>query len=511
MLGNRELTIGDYWAIARRRRWAIIIPALVGPIVAFLVSLTLPARYTSTTLVLIEQQKVPESYVRSVVTDELSQRLATMQEQILSRTRLQPIIEKFNLYKEDQNRASMEDLIGRLRKSITIKAVRTMPGTRSENAALPGFMISFTADSPRLAQQVCAEITSMFMEENLHVREQRAVGTTEFLAKQLEEAKQKLDEQDAKLAAFKQRYIGQLPGQEQPNLNILMGLNTQLDAVNQTLSRAQQDKSYIESLLTQQLAAWQASQEANNPETLEKQLANLQAQFVALEARYTPNHPDVIKTKNDIALLKRKIDEARAAAKDRPTTPAQSAKGLEPPQIQQFRTQIHVAEQVIREKSKEQERLQSEIRTYQARIQLSPVVEQRYTELTRGYQTALGFHNSLLAKKTESEMSTDLERRQQGEQFRVMDPANLPERPSFPNRPLFAAGGFGGGLALGLGLTLLLEMRDKSLRNERDVEFYLQLPTLALVPSVGVTNEKKTTFWKRNLQTQAGARQLPRG
>jgi capsular polysaccharide biosynthesis protein len=128
---------------------------------------------------------------------------------------------------------------------------------------------------------------------------------------------------------------------------------------------------------------------------------------------------------------------------------------------------------------------------------LSPVVEQQYKELTRDYQTALDFHNDLLSKKTQSEMATDLERRQQGEQFRVMDPANLPERPSFPNRPLFALGGLGGGLALGLGLALVLEMRDKSLRNERDVEFYLQLPTLALLPSVQSGNGKQNRFWKR--------------
>ncbi len=507
MIGNRELTVDDYLAILRRRRWVIVIPALLGPVIAFLISLALPARYTSQTLVLVEQQKVPESYVRSVVGEELTQRLATMQEQILSRTRLQPIIEKFNLYKEDLHRVSMEELVERLRKSIRVSPVLAMAGTRPETG-LPGFTISFTTNNPRLAQQVCAEITSMFMEENLRVREQRAEGTTEFLAKQLEGAKRKLDDQDARLAAFKQRYIGQLPGQEQANLNILVGLNTQMEAVSQTLSRAQQDKTYMESMLTQQLAAWQASQETNNPETLEKQLANLQSQLLTLEARYTPDHPDVIKTKNDIAQLKKKIEETKAATKDKPTAEDQTAKGLEPPQIQQLRGQIHLAEEIIREKAREQERLQNEIKNYQARIQLSPVVEQKYKEIIRDYQTALEFHNDLLAKKTQSEMATDLERRQQGEQFRVMDPANLPERPSFPNRPLFALGGLGSGVALGLGLALVLEMRDKSLRNERDVEFYLQLPTLALVPSVSAPNGKKFAFWKRRRAAQTGV--LPR-
>ncbi len=507
MLGNRELRIDDYIAILRRRLWVIVIPAVLGPALALAYSLKLHDRYTSSTLVLVEQQKVPESYVRSVVTDELNQRLVTMQEQILSRTRLQPIIEKFGLYKAEAGQASTEDLVAQLRGSIRVTPVQPMLGTR-ENG-LPGFTISFMADNPQLAQRVCAEITSMFMEENLKVREQRAEGTTEFLAKQLEEAKRKLDEQDARLAAFKQRYVGQLPGQEQTNLNILMGLNTQLDAVNQALSRAQQDKTYMESLLSQQLAVWKASKEANAPDTLEKQLATLQSQLFTLEARYTPDHPDVIKAKNDIAQLKKKIDEAGATVKDKPAVETQAATRIEPPQIQQLRGQIYLVEQNMGERSAEQERLREQIKTFQARVQLSPVIEQQYKELTRDYQTALDFHNSLLAKKNESEMATDLEKRQQGEQFRVMDPPNLPERPTFPNRQMIALYGLGGGLALGLSLALVLEMRDKCLRNERDVEFYLQLPTLALVPSIGVTKGKRIAFWKRG-RAQAGFTQVPR-
>ncbi len=505
MLGHRELTIDDYLAILRRRRWAIAIPIVVVAVGAYLVSLALPARYTSQTLVLIEHQRVPEHYVKSVVTDELNQRLATMQEQILSRTRLQPIIEKFGLYKKDIVHTPMEDLVERLRKSVRVTPVLAMTGTQA--GGLPGFYISFTTDNPRLAQQVCAEITSMFMEENLRAREQRAEGTTEFLTKQLEEAKRKLDAQDARLAGFKQRYIGQLPGQEQTNLNIMMGLNTQLEAVNLSLSRAQQDKTYLESLLAQQVAAWESSQAAspgaNSPETLEDQLATLQRQLVTLEGRYTLDHPDVIKTKNDIAQLQKKIDQAAAKTKDKPTEDSKKDKRPEPPQIQQLRNQIYLAEQTMQQSAREQTKLQEEIKDYQRRVQLSPVVEQQYKEITRDYQTALEFHNELLAKRQQSEMATDLERRQQGEQFLVMDPANLPERPSFPNRPLFAAGGLGGGLALGLAIAIFLEMRDKSLYTEQDVEFFLGLPTLALVPSIDVENGRKRAFWKRPKKGEA--------
>ncbi len=506
MLGHRELTIDDYLAILRRRLWVIVLPVVLGPVAAYLISLRLPNRYTSQTLVIVEQQKVPESFVMSVVTEDLTQRLATMQEQILSRTRLQPIIERFGLYKEDAGRVTMEDLVDRLRRSITVRPLRPVPASGPQG--IPGFYISFTADNPRLAQQVCSEITSLFMTENLRLREQRAEGTTNFLQKQVEQAKNKLDEQDAKLAAFKRRYIGQLPDEEKTNLGILMGLNTQLEAVTQLLSRAQQDKLYMESVLDQQLVAWQAAQTGTNPQTVEQQLAVLQDQLVTLEARYTNRHPDVIKLKNDIAQLRKKINEADAAVKNKPTEQPLKAALSEPAPILRLRDQIHQYQLTISEKTREQERLSEQIKLYQARVQLSPVVEQQYKDLTRDHLTALSFYNELLGKTNQSEMATDLERRQQGEQFRVMDPANLPEKPSFPDRPLFAAGGLVGGLALGLALTTVLELRDKALRSERDIEFYLQLPTLALVPEISMRDGKKNGFWKhaKRRETQPGKR-----
>jgi polysaccharide chain length determinant protein (PEP-CTERM system associated) len=495
MLGHRDLNVDDYIAILRRRLWVILVPMVVAPALAYAYSLTIPDRYTSQTLVLVEQQKVPQSYVRSVVTDELNERLGTMKEQILSRTRLQPIIERLELWKDDWNRAPMEELVGRLRASIVVTPVR--PVVPQGQAQLPGFFITVTHENARRAQQICTDVTSMFIEENLRLREQRAQGTTDFLAKQLEEAKRKLDEQDGRLAAFKRQYIAQLPGQEQMNMNILMGLNTQLEAVTQLLNRTQQDRAYMMSLLDQQVAAWEASQAGNNPATLEQQMAALQNQLVTLEARYTPDHPDVIKLKNDIAQLKKKIDEATAAASSQKDDKEHKARLTEPPQIQQLRNQVHQADQTIREKTRELERIQEQIKVYQARVQLSPMIEQQYKELTRDYQTALDFYNSLLAKKTESEMATELERRQQGEQFRVMDPANLPERPSYPNRLMFAGGGLAIGMGLGFAIALLLELRDKTIRNERDVEFYLAVPTLGLLPTIDHGNGAAARkFWQ---------------
>jgi protein tyrosine kinase modulator len=501
MLGHRQLEMNDYLEILRRRWWIILVPAVVLCVFTYLGSLLLSDQYKSNTLVLVEGQKVPESYVKSIVTEDIGQRLGTMKEQILSRTRLQPIIEKFGLYKNDNSElrhilksiglskydrgeVPMEDRVENFRKAILVTPVQSLISSRDE---LPGFTISFSAGDPRLAQQVCSEITSMFIEENLRQREQSAVGTTDFLKNQLDDAKKRLDEQDARLAAFKRRFMGALPGNEQTDLNMMTAYGSRLDAVTSELTRAQQDKAYAETLLAQQLSAWQSSQKSGEirDDSLERQLGDLQAQLVSMRAHYTEDYPDVVKLKQDISALQKKIEDSSKPSDNKTDQSKASANRPEPQQIQQLRLQLHQLDILVKQKTQEQAQLKEQLAAYQRRLSMSPAVEEQYKEITRDHETAVQFYNELLAKKDQSEMATDLERRQQGEQFRVMDPPDLPERPSFPNRPLFAGFGLGFGLVLGVGLALLLEARDESLRTEKDIEHFLHLPTLASVPVVG--------------------------
>jgi polysaccharide chain length determinant protein (PEP-CTERM system associated) len=478
---ERELTLQDYMAMLRRRWVLILVLAVVGAPLAYVVSRFLPDRYKSQTLVLVEQPSIPSDIVRSLDTADITQRLSSMQQQILSRSRLEPIIAQFGLYASEVNKVPMEDLVGRLQKGIEVTPI--LPMAETQTRQLPGFYVNVTLSNPRTAQQVCSAVTSMFIEENLRLRQQHSEDTTAFLVTQLAEAKANLDAQDAKLAAFKSRHLGDLPEQEQMNLNFLTTLTSQLDAATQALARAQQDKSFAESNLAQQISAWQATQAGHNPETLEQQLAAMQTQLATLQARYTEDYPDVIKAKKDVASLKKQI--AEADAKRATSDPSKGQKStLEPMQIAQLRAQVHNLDSVIAEKAREQEQIKQQIKVYQDRVQSSPAVEQEFKELTRGYQTALDSYNELQKKRDASAMAADLERKQQGEQFRVLDPANLPDKPSFPNRPLFAVGGFGGGLGLGLVIAFLLEMKDSSLKTERDVEFILHLPVLAMIPEL---------------------------
>jgi protein tyrosine kinase modulator len=496
MLGKRALTMGDYLAMLRRRIWWIVIPTLLAPLLGFLVSYAFAPKYKSQSLVLVEGQKVPEGYVKPVVTEDLMQRIATMQQQVLTRSRLRPMIERLDLAK---NPADADELIASVRENLSIDPVQpssvgsnatttTSSGKKkkagpspSNSSDVPGFYVSFTANKPRIAQQICAALTSMLLEENLKAREQLAQGTTDFLTRQLDESKQTLDDLEGKITSFKKDHMGQLPGDEDSNLKILMTLNSQLEASTQTLNRATQDKSYAESGLAQQLANWKSSQTSINPQTLEQQISSLQSQLVTQQSRYTDDHPDVIKTKNDIAELKRKLDEVNAAPVQAIEATAAAANS-EPAEIRQLRSQIHQYDTVIKQVTADQKRLETQISQYQSRVVLSPGIEEQYKGLTRDYDTAQRVYNDLLAKKTQAEIQTDMEHRQQGEQMRLLNPASLPDSPSFPTRWMFAAGGLGAGLGLGFGLAILKEFLDSSVRNERDVQAALELPMLGALP-----------------------------
>jgi polysaccharide chain length determinant protein (PEP-CTERM system associated) len=508
MIGTRELTMDDYLAMLRRRAKVILIPALLAPLAGFVISYAFPPKYMSQSLILVEGQKVPESMVQPVVTQDLTERIATLQQQVLSQSRLQPMVERLGLAKNPQG---VDDMVEAIRQNMSVEPVITdlsqigstkrRPGPPT--SPVPGFYVNYTAKNAREAQLICNSLTSMLLEENLKSRQNVAQGTTDLLNKGLDDAKRSLDDIEAKLAAFKKQYVGQLPGDEDNNLKILTGLNTQLEANTQTLNRAQQDKAYTESLLAQQLAAWKTQQSTNNPQTLEKQLSDLQSQLVQLQARYTEDHPDVIKVKADIVGVKKKLAEINSTTAQSTDTSNEKASAMEPAEIRQLRLQIHQYGDLIVSATRAQKKLEQEISLYQGRVALSPAVEEQYKQLARDYDNAQKNYQNLLADKSKSDLALKMEQQQQGEQMHLLNPASLAEDPSFPNRPLFAGAGFGAGLALGLVLGLWLELRDKAIRTEADAEAALQLPVLINVPwimeeaaTTTPSGDEKRPFWK---------------
>jgi len=500
MIENRELTIDDYLAMLRRRAAIILIPALVVPLLGFLISFAFPAKYTSSSTILVEGQKVPENMVQPVVSEDLNAWLSALQQRVLSASKLQPIVGRIYPTKSVAEQGA---IIDEIRANIAVSPVPTEfapTRRRPGSSSVPGFTVSYTAPNPHEAQQICNELTSLFVTENLNEIQAAATGTSEVLNRGIEDAKRNLDDLDSKLAAFKKQYVGQLPGDEESNLKILMGLNSQLDANTQTLNRAQQDKAYTESMLAQQFASWKSAQSSTNPQTLEKQLSDLQSELLSLRARYTDDHPDVVKAKADIAEVKKKLAEVNKAAADAPDSTNDKASAGEPPEIRQLRLQIHQYTELIAAATRDQKRLQTEIAQYQGRVSLSPAIEEQYKLLTRDYDNAQKAYQDLLTKKSTNDLTINMNNQSQGERMFPAITASLPDSPSSPNRLMFAVGGLGAGLALGLALAMWFEFRDKSIRTETDAETALQLPMLAAVPWVGVAsngngNGNGRRFW----------------
>jgi polysaccharide chain length determinant protein (PEP-CTERM system associated) len=507
MLGHRALTLQDYGTILKRRWWIIALPAIIFPILGFGITYLVPPEYISQTLVLVEQQKVPEDYVKAVVTEDLNGRLATMKEQILSRSRLQPIIERFNLFAN--GKMSMDDRIDLTRKNIGITPIRS---EIARTNGLPGFYISFKANDARTAQLVCGEIQSLFVSENLNDRAASAAGTTEFLAAQLADAKTKLDEQDARLKKFQETYIGKLPGAEQSNINMLTTLNTQLDAATQALNRMEQNRSYAESMMTlQQQNQPSAATERGGmgQSALQTELQQLQTQEADLTSRYTDDYPDVVAVKRKIAEVRKKIADAPPPSTTTPLSTA--AKSTDSMSTQQFRLQLKAMDQEIALKKRDQAAVQAQLHLYQERVASSPQVEEEYKAITRDNATAQQFYGDLLKKMNDSKMATDLEKRQQGEQFRVMDEPNLPESPAFPKRQVFVGGGLAAGLTLGLIIVAILEYMDTALRTERDIWSFTKLPTLGVIAFTGdaeAIKPKRRWFGRKTPNLTAGSKPL---
>jgi len=486
MVRNGELSWADAKRTVRRYWWIVPLSAVLFGGIGLGSALVLPKKYTSETLVEVRQPSVGPDFVKPVVTEDLNHRLASMKEQILSRTRMQPIIDKFGLYAEERGRVQIEDLVERLRSAIEIKPMEPTPGTQSRQ--LPGFHVDVTFNNSNSAQKICREVTLMLLEQNSRERKQQAVETTSFLSGQLKEAKENLADQDARLAQFKRQYLGSLPEEEQSNLNILTGMNAQLEANTQALSRAHQDKAFNESLLGQQEANWKASQTRQAPETVEHQLEILQDQLASLESRYTPEHPDVIKLKNQIEEMKKRTAEEQKN-KSAGNVSAPSA-ATQPPELQQLRARLRQDDINISDLNKRQGQIQDEIRELRTRVQASPMVEQQLKELTRNYQTAQEFYNDLLKKWQNAGVAGELENQQQSEQFLIVDPPSLPVQPSFPKKINFAGAGLGTGMALGVAILYWLAISDKALYTERDVELALKLPVLALVPMLELTADQ---------------------
>ena len=495
----------EYLALARRLRWYFLLPLFSGWLIVSAVGWLLPAVYRSGTLILVEQPTVPQQYVVPNVASNLQDRLQSITQQILSRTRLTHIIDNFHLYAKERGRSNSEELVDRMRKDIEIELVHA-----SDREQLTAFNIYYSSDSPQVAQAVTRELTNFFISENLEARQQQSEDTTKFLGSQLEGARRNLGEQEKRVREYKDRYLGELPGQLQSNIQILTGLQNQLQAVEDALGRAKQQNAYFESLSAQYRTLEKSLKAGDNVSVglpaLDQELERLKQQLADLSSHYTDRHPDVRKLKEQIAKTEKMQQQITADLKAKTANPAEDNSNADPHEysgrremspMMEVRSQLKGNQIEIADRQRAIKELEGKISDYQARLNRTPVREQQLTDLSRDYDQSRTNYESLLAKRNQSELATNLERRQQGEHFRILDPPSLPAKPYSPNRFKLSCIGLFAGLVLGAGSAAGAEFIDDRVYGEKELKGLLPVDVIAEIPPLPTPSEERTQQRRR--------------
>jgi succinoglycan biosynthesis transport protein ExoP len=506
----------EYWDVVRRRRWLILATVFLCWAVVWGVGWLIPPTYESEAEILVDQQQVPTNFVTPNVSTTAEEQLQTMTQQILSRTRLQNIIDQYHLYSHQNPILAMlgpGDHVEQMRKDIKIDLVET-PAPGPTQKQLTAFKISYGARSPEIANAIVSELANFFINQNMISQQERSQSTTSFLSSQLADAKARLDQQEAQVRAFKAQHLGELPDQLQSNVQILSGLQGELQSAQQALDNSQQQRLYLESIVQQYQSAQSTlnagGDSAVSPPALDKELKALRMQLAQERAQYTDNYPDVIALKDQIQkteALKKQIDaeiakNQKSEKSGNGITPATATdvQNGQPTPMMQIESQLKANQLQIQSEKKAEEQLEARIGQYQARLNMTPVTEQQLAEVSRGYKEAKADYDSLLAKQNESQLATNLEQNQQGERFSLVDPASLPPLPSKPNHILISLGGLAFGLALAAGLTILLEVTGARIRQEKDLEGVVPVRVLVGIPHISTPQEHQQRMARRWLE-----------
>jgi polysaccharide chain length determinant protein (PEP-CTERM system associated) len=506
VLPGKKYSPEEIGFIVLRRAWIVILLTAIGGGVAVAVSKRLPNQFKSETLIMLVPQRIPDAYVKAAVTASIADRLNSLEDQILSRSRLERIILDLDLYPALRKSRPMEDVVAQMRDhDITVK---------TENKE--SFRISYISGEAKTAQKTTERLASLFIEENLRDRENLAEDTSQFLNSQLEDAKRRLVEHEKKLEEYRGRYGGELPTQVTSNLQAIQNAQTQLQSLGDAADRARErrlllERQAVDLQATPEIPLTPASAPATGSpdgiagDSAAAQLQSAKSRLQILLLHDKPDHPDVKMMQRTIRDLEAKAaEEAKRAAAaavatsaEKPAAAASSpAERLREQRIKDIRLQIEDIDRQLVEKQEQDKRLRATVAEYQAKLDAVPRRESDLVELTRDYTTLQATYQSLLTKREEAKLAANLERRNICAQFKVLDPARAPERPFSPNRLQLDLGGAGSGLALGLLIVAFLEYKDSSLKSEEDAVRLLDLRVLAMVPLMASEADRRTRRWR---------------
>ena len=477
------MELRDFGKLFLRRKWTIVFSVLCILFAASVYCVVTPELYKSSITILIIPQSVPQDYVRSTISVKVEQQLATIKQQVLSRTTLAKVMDEFRIFEKERKNLDPEEVFAIMRKRIEIDVVRGQTRDSSEV-----FSLSFLHEDPKTAMHATARMASIFINENLKTREQQAVGTSEFLESQLKDTKQKLEVMEKRVKDYKMRYMGELPQQLDANLRMLTGLQDRLRTNESSTRTVEERKVFLEAQISL-IGKSTPGISQDTAQSPEMELAAKKAKLADLSARYTEMVPEVIRTKQEVTELEKRIAEARRsdsnlAAEDLNTDSLVPVSGppLAMEEFRRMRAQLKAAKAEIASLKKEKAEIRKTIAAVEQKIEQSPRREQEMISLIRDYENQKNSYDDLLKKKLEADVSQNLEKRQKGTQFQILDPANLPEVPFQPDRKKVMGVSLLLALVFGFGGTIVWEAMDLRLRDVRDFRHIYKVPILGYIP-----------------------------
>jgi polysaccharide chain length determinant protein (PEP-CTERM system associated) len=482
MLPGKRYTPEDILLILYRRMWFILVPfAIISAVTAVYVR-RLPDRYRSEAVIMVEPPRVQQNLVAVAAPTRLEDRLPAIQQQVMSRTRLERIIVDLDLFPQERRTGIMEDIVERVRSQIGIQVVRG-----------DAFRVSFTGGDPRTVMRVADRIASLLIEEGTRDRELMMEGTDQFLESQLEEARRRLIEHEKKVEQYRRQHAGELPGQIGSNLQAVQSQQAQIQQLVAAMDRDQERRLLIERQLSdlENGVGDGADLPVAEASPAMQQLAQARTQLAAVQQKLKADHPDVQMLRRTIRDLEAKVE---AESLSRPVSAAASATGESPRlrRIAELRGQLEQLDKQLARNTADVQALRQRADTYLRRAEAGPTRETEMVEMNRDYSTFQNTYSSLLSKREAAMLAANLERRQIGQQFKILDQARLPARPFSPNRQRMNMMGMVAGLGVGLLLVALLEYRNSGLQTDDEVNGVLSLPVLAVVPVMESDEDRRS-------------------
>jgi polysaccharide chain length determinant protein (PEP-CTERM system associated) len=463
-------TIQDFKEILRRRKWGLVLPALIIFIIAAIVALSLTPIYRSSATILIEEQEIPKEYAMSMVTSYADQRIQSYNQRIMSSSRLIEIIHRFNLYADLRKKWTVEEVIDKMRKDIKFQTINPEVVDRRtgrSTSATIAFTVSYEGENPGIVQQVANVLASLYLEENLKVREEKTAGASKFIEDEMNEVQASLANQDARIAEYKQKHLNSLPELSQLNLQEVDRVERAIEQLEIQM-RAGKER---ESILRTQLAG--VPPDVANPD--KDRLKELRVKMVFLMTRYSDEYPDVIKTKAEIAELEKKLMlSGGEAISNKPDNPAYI----------NISTQLAMTESEIDSLQKQIAASRRKRDEYRQRVQNTPRVEEGYRALMGERNNLQIKYDDLMKKYMETKVASGLEKGQMGERFTLIDPPRIPEKPVRPNIPAILLIGLFLGIGGGIGNVSLKEYSDQSVRSVEALSRATGIAVLASIPEI---------------------------